>query len=70
VWNDLLMALVFMNNPETQPVTVRIQAMLGTYASEWDIMSSAAFISMIVPLMVFFALQRYFVVGLTAGAVK
>ncbi len=70
VWNDLLMALVFMNNPETQPVTVRIQAMLGTYASEWDIMSAAAFISMIVPLMVFFALQRYFVVGLTAGAVK
>lgn len=70
VWNDLLMALVFMNNPETQPVTVRMQAMLGTYASEWDIMSASAFISMAVPLMVFFALQRYFVVGLTAGAVK
>ncbi|MFN8373761.1 MAG: carbohydrate ABC transporter permease [Anaerolineae bacterium] len=70
VWNDLLMALVFMNNPETQPVTVRMQAMLGTYASEWDIMSASAFISMVVPLMVFFALQRYFVVGLTAGAVK
>jgi alpha-glucoside transport system permease protein len=70
VWNDLLMALVFMNNPETQPVTVRIQAMLGTYASEWDIMSASAFISMVVPLVVFFALQRYFVTGLTAGAVK
>lgn len=70
VWNDLLMALVFMNNPETQPVTVRMQAMLGTYATEWHIMSSSAFISMAVPLLVFFALQRYFVVGLTAGAVK
>jgi alpha-glucoside transport system permease protein len=70
VWNDLLMALVFMNNPQTQPVTVRMQAMLGTYATEWDIMSASAFISMIVPLLVFFALQRYFVVGLTAGAVK
>ncbi len=70
VWNDLLMALVFMNNPQTQPVTVRMQAMLGTYATEWDIMSSSAFISMAVPLLVFFALQRYFVVGLTAGAVK
>ena len=70
VWNDLLVALVFMNNPDKQPVTVRMQAMLGTYASEWDIMSASAFISMAVPLLVFFALQRYFVVGLTAGAVK
>ncbi|HVO70037.1 MAG TPA: ABC transporter permease subunit, partial [Aggregatilineaceae bacterium] len=70
VWNDLLVALVFMNNPDKQPVTVRMQAMLGTYATEWDIMSSSAFISMAVPLLFFFALQRYFVVGLTAGAVK
>ena len=70
VWNDLLIALVLMSNPETQPMTVQIQAMLGTYATEWDIMSSAAFISMSVPLVVFFSLQRYFVSGLTAGAVK
>ena len=70
VWNDLLVALVFMNNPETQPVTVCIQALLGTYASEWDIMSSAAFISMAAPLVVFLAMQRYFVTGITAGAVK
>jgi len=70
VWNDLLMALVFLNNPDNQPVTVRMQAMLGTYASDWHIMSASAFISMAVPLIVFFAMQRYFVVGLTAGAVK
>jgi alpha-glucoside transport system permease protein len=70
VWNDLLLALVFLGNPAVQPVTVRIQALLGTYATEWDIMSAAAFISMSVPLAVFFALQRYFVTGLTAGAVK
>lgn len=70
VWNDLLIALIFMSDPATQPVTVRIQALLGTYATEWHIMSAAAFISMSVPLMVFFALQRYFVTGLTAGAVK
>jgi alpha-glucoside transport system permease protein len=70
VWNDLLIALVFLGNPEFQPVTVRIQAMLGTYATEWHIMSAAAFISMSMPLLVFFALQRYFVTGLTAGAVK
>ncbi len=70
VWNDLLIALIFMSNPATQPVTVRIQAMLGTYATEWHLMSAAAFISMSIPLIVFFALQRYFVTGLTAGAVK
>lgn len=70
VWNDLLVALVFMSTPERQPMTVRIQALLGTYATEWHIMSAAAFISMIIPLLVFFSLQRYFVTGLTAGAVK
>jgi alpha-glucoside transport system permease protein len=70
VWNDLLVALVFMNDPAKQPITVRMQAMLGTYATEWDIMSASAFISMAIPLLVFFAMQRYFVVGLTAGAVK
>ncbi len=70
VWNDLLVALIFMSDPATQPVTVRIQALLGTYATEWDIMSASAFLSMIVPLLVFFALQRYFVTGITAGSVK
>jgi alpha-glucoside transport system permease protein len=70
VWNDLLIALVFMSGPNTQPVTVRMQALLGTYATEWDIMSASAFISMIVPLIVFFTLQRYFVTGITAGSVK
>jgi alpha-glucoside transport system permease protein len=70
VWNDLLIALIFMSNPEYQPTTVRIQAMLGTYATEWHIMSASAFVSMAIPLVVFFALQRYFVTGLTAGAVK
>lgn len=70
VWNDLLVALVFMSDPVNQPMTVRIQAMLGTYATEWHIMSAASFISMAIPLVVFFALQRYFVAGLTAGSVK
>lgn len=70
VWNDLLVALVLLTNPTYQPVTVKMQALLGTYATEWHIMSASAFISMSVPLLVFFALQRYFVTGLTAGAVK
>jgi alpha-glucoside transport system permease protein len=69
VWNDLLVALVY-SGPATEPVTVRMQAMLGTYATEWDVMSASAFISMVVPLVVFFLLQRYFVRGITAGAVK
>jgi alpha-glucoside transport system permease protein len=69
VWNDLLVALIY-SGPATQPVTVRMQAMLGTYATEWDIMSASAFISMFIPLLVFFLLQRYFVQGITAGAVK
>ncbi|HLY26624.1 MAG TPA: carbohydrate ABC transporter permease [Aggregatilineales bacterium] len=69
VWNDLLVALTF-SGPKTAPVTVAMQSLLGTYATEWDIMSSSAFISIAVPLIVFFALQRYFVTGITAGAVK
>ncbi len=69
VWNDLLVALVY-SGPKTQPMTVQMQALLGTYATEWDIMSASAFLSMIVPLAVFFALQRYFVTGITAGSVK
>src|SRR5450432_182181 len=69
VWNDLLVALTF-SGPKTAPVTVAMQSLLGTYATEWDIMSASAFISIAVPLVVFFALQRYFVTGITAGAVK
>ncbi len=69
VWNDLLVALTF-SGPKTAPVTVAMQSLLGTYATEWDIMSASAFISIAVPLVVFFSLQRYFVTGITAGAVK
>lgn len=68
-WNDLLMALVFA--PRTgKPMTVQITSLLGTYASEWNLLAAAAFIVMIVPLVVFFSLQRYFVQGLLAGSVK
>jgi alpha-glucoside transport system permease protein len=51
-------------------MTVQITSLLGTYASEWNLLSSAAFIVMLVPLIVFFSLQRYFVQGLLAGSVK
>ncbi|MBI3961711.1 MAG: carbohydrate ABC transporter permease [Deinococcus sp.] len=70
VWNDLLMALVFLSNPGRQPMTVAISGMIGTYGTEWHLLSAAAFLSMSVPLVVFFALQRYFVRGLMAGSVK
>lgn len=71
VWNDLLVARVFLGSgADNQVLTGRIQSMTGTYGNDWHIMTSAAFISIIVPLIVFFALQRYFVRGLMAGSVK
>ena len=70
VWNDLLMALIFVSDPSKQPMTVRIPYLLSTYGQEYHLLSAAAFLLMIVPLIVFFALQRYFVQGLLAGSVK
>jgi alpha-glucoside transport system permease protein len=70
VWNDLLVALIFAQSPSMQPLTVGINSMLSTYGPEWDILSAGAFITMAVPLAVFFGLQRYFVQGLLAGSVK
>ena len=69
VWNDLLVALVFAG-PTTAPMTVVVVSLVGAYGNNWHLMTSAAFISMALPLIIFFALQRYFVTGLTAGAVK
>jgi alpha-glucoside transport system permease protein len=70
VWNDLLMALIFVSDPSKRPMTVKITELLSTYGSEYHLLSAAAFLLMIVPLAVFFALQRYFVKGLLAGSVK
>jgi alpha-glucoside transport system permease protein len=70
VWNDLLMALIFVSDPHKQPMTVRIPYLLSTYGQEYHLLSAAAFLLMIVPLIVFFSLQRYFVQGLLAGSVK
>lgn len=70
VWNDLLVALIYAQSPKLQPLTVGINTMLSTYGPEWDILSAGAFLTMIVPLIVFFSLQRYFVTGLLAGSVK
>lgn len=71
VWNDLLVALIFAGGgPQTAPLTVRLAELAGTRGNEWQRLTSGAFISMIIPLIVFLSLQRYFVRGLLAGSVK
>lgn len=70
VWNDLLVALIFMNSPEVRPLTVYIADLAGTRGSAWYLLSAGAFISMIVPVVVFLSMQRYFVRGLLAGGLK
>jgi alpha-glucoside transport system permease protein len=70
VWNDLLMALVFVQESSLLPLTVRISQVQSTYGVEWHLLSAGAFVLMAVPLIVFFSLQRYFVQGLLAGSVK
>jgi alpha-glucoside transport system permease protein len=67
-WNDLLVALVMARN--TQPITVDIFSQLRQFGSNIDIIAPASFMSLIIPLGVFFAFQRYFVQGLLAGSVK
>jgi alpha-glucoside transport system permease protein len=67
-WNDLLVALVF--GRETQPITVAIFSQLRQFGSNIDIIAPATFVSLAIPLAVFFAFQRYFVQGLLAGSVK
>jgi len=70
VWNDLLMSLVYVQSNAAQPMPVKITQLLGTYASEWSLLAAASFLVMLVPLIVFFSLQRFFVQGLLAGSVK
>jgi len=71
VWNDLLVAYVFLGGAGQNIVlTVALRELVGSRGENWHLLTSAAFISMALPLLVFFALQKYFVRGLTAGAVK
>lgn len=71
VWNDLLVALVFLGTgPEVTVVTSRLSEMVGSRGQDWHVLTAGAFISMLLPIIVFFALQRYFVRGLLAGSVK
>jgi len=71
VWNDLLVSLVFLGiSDEVKIVTIRLSELVGTKGQDWHLLTAGAFVSMVVPLVVFLALQRYFVRGLLAGSVK
>jgi len=71
VWNDLLVALTFAGSTsDVAPLTARIAELVGTRGTEWHLLSAGAFVSMIIPVLVFIAMQRFFVRGLLAGSVK
>ncbi|NER82261.1 MAG: carbohydrate ABC transporter permease [Leptolyngbya sp. SIO1D8] len=71
VWNDLLVAWVYLGGtPDVAPVTLKLTSLVGSRGQDWHLLTAGAFITMVVPLGVFFALQRYFVRGLLAGSVK
>ena len=71
VWNDLLVALILVGGfPKVAPLTVTIANMAGTLGQSWHLLTAAAFVSMILPLVVFFSLQRYFVRGILGGSIK
>jgi alpha-glucoside transport system permease protein len=70
VWNDLLVALVFLGPGEKAPMTVSISQLLGQQGQNQELVTAAGMFSMLLPIIVFLSLQRFFVRGLTAGAVK
>jgi alpha-glucoside transport system permease protein len=71
VWNDLLVGQTFLaGSPTVFPITARLQQMAGSYGSHWDLLTAGAFVAIVMPLIVFFTLQRFFVRGLLAGSVK
>jgi alpha-glucoside transport system permease protein len=72
VWNDLLVSLIYIGptNPDNLPMTVRVASLVSSLGGETHFLTAAAFLTMILPLAVFLLLQRYFVRGITGGAVK
>lgn len=71
VWNDLLVALIYLGGTQdVAPLTLKLSGMVQSLGQDWHLLTAAAFISMALPLVVFFSLQRYFVQGILAGSVK
>lgn len=71
VWNDYLVALVFIGNqPDVQVLSMKIAELVGSRGNDWHLLTAAAFISMLMPLTIFFLLQKYFVRGLLGGSIK
>jgi alpha-glucoside transport system permease protein len=71
VWNDLLVALIYLGGrPDVAPMTVTISNLVNSLGQGWQLLTAAAFISMLLPLLIFFSLQQYFVRGILAGSVK
>ncbi len=71
VWNDLLVALIYLGGTEqVAPLTLKLSSLVNSLGQNWHLLTAAAFISMALPLVVFFSLQRYFVRGILAGSVK
>ena len=70
VWNDLLIAKLFLGGGANKTVIVDLQQMLGTQGQGEELLTAGAFLSMVIPMIVFFSLQRFLVRGMTAGSVK
>jgi alpha-glucoside transport system permease protein len=70
VWNDLLVALIFLGPGENEPMTVNLAGLIGQQGQGWQLITAGGFFTMIVPLIVFLSLQRFFIRGMVAGSVK
>jgi len=71
VWNDLLVALIYLGGTEkVAPLTLKLSSLVNSLGQNWHLLTAAAFVSMVAPLVIFFSLQRYFVRGILAGSVK
>jgi alpha-glucoside transport system permease protein len=71
VWNDLLVSLIFLSgNPDHAPMTLTVANLVGQYGQNYQVLTAASFLSMALPLAIFFSMQRYFVRGILAGSVK